>query len=240
MRRGERPLQALWLGRVPYAEAWGLQRELVERRWRGECDDHLLLLEHDPVVTVGRGGADLDSRRLGVPVVSVERGGEATWHGPGQLVAYPIVRLGEGERDLHRWLRLLEEATIRQLADFGVPAGRRPPHTGVWTGGGKIASIGVAVRRWVTYHGVAVNVSCDLASFGGFRPCGLDPSLMTSIERERGGAPGLEEAAERFAHHFAMLAGFAPPRVAAASMPPAGPGAERADPPPLAPKEERA
>lgn len=169
------------LGRLPYAEALERQLELVEKRSRGEISDHLLFVEHPPVVTVGRGG-DLDEvAELAMPVIEIGRGGEATYHGPGQLVGYPILELEEGERDLHRYLRDLEEVLIRALARFGIAANRHPPHTGVWVGASKLASIGVAVRRWVTYHGFALNVDVDLAPFMTFRPCGLDGTVMGSM-----------------------------------------------------------
>ena len=197
------------LGRVPYERVLERQHALVERRARGEIGDRLLLLEHPPVVTVGRGARPADVAGVSAPVVEVERGGEATWHGPGQIVGYPILRLEGRERDLHLHLRRLEETLIRALSDFGLEAGRRPPHTGVWTAGGKVASIGVAVRRWVTFHGFALNVDCDLSAFASFRPCGLDARVMTSVARELGAAPdraALEDAVvRRFAEVFGRV-----------------------------------
>ncbi len=181
-----RELIVVDLGRLPYAEALERQLELVEKRARGEIPDHLLFVEHPPVVTVGRGGDRGDVVGIELPVVEIGRGGEATYHGPGQLVGYPILELAEGERDLHRYLRDLEEVLIRALATFGIVAGRHPPHTGVWVGGTKLASIGVAVRRWVTYHGFALNVDVDLAPFRTFRPCGLDGTVMSSMTRVLG------------------------------------------------------
>jgi lipoyl(octanoyl) transferase len=178
------PLAVLDLGRRPYPEVWALQRELVDARLAGTRPDTLVLCEHDHVITVGR---TKDARQHlvapgDVPVVEIERGGDVTYHGPGQLVGYPIVLLGEGERDLHRLLRSLEEALIVALERAcGVAAGRRAGLTGVWVGARKIASIGVAVRRWVTYHGFALNLQPDLAYFGRIHPCGLDPEVMTSV-----------------------------------------------------------
>jgi lipoate-protein ligase B len=176
-----RPLEVRRLGRTPYEEAHALQLELVLERAADRRGDVLLLTEHDPVVTVGRGTdlAELEGSPL--PVVEVERGGEATFHGPGQLVAYPILRLPDGRRDLHRYLRDLEEVVIGVLSEFDVAGERRAGFTGVWTGGRKICSIGVAVRRWVTFHGLALNLHTDLAAFRGFRPCGLDPDVMTRL-----------------------------------------------------------
>jgi len=176
------------LGRSSYAAALALQLELVERRARNEIPDQLLFVEHDPVLTIGRGADRRAVEGLSIPIHEVSRGGEATWHGPGQLVGYPILALAEthGERDLHRYLRDLEETLILACADLGFIAGRHPPHTGVWIGAKKVASIGVAVKKWVTYHGFALNVDCDLTSFRGFQPCGLAPEVMTSLVAQSG------------------------------------------------------
>ena len=176
-----RLLEVLRLGRKPYDEAWELQQELLDKRIRGEIRDTLVLTEHDEIVTVGRGAAAEDGEVSGLPVREVERGGEATYHGPGQMVAYPIFGLPEGRRDTHRYLRDLEEVVIRVLAEVQIVGTRRPGFTGVWIGEKKVCSIGVAVRRWVTWHGLALNVHTDLAAFQRFRPCGLDPDVMTRI-----------------------------------------------------------
>jgi len=180
-RYPEGVLEVRRLGRTPYAEAHALQEELVAARLNGEVGDLLLLTEHDPVITVGRGHRPELAAGCAIPVVEVERGGEATYHGPGQLVAYPIYRLGEARRDLHRYLRELEEVVIRTLAEVDVAAERRAGLTGVWAGGRKLCSIGVAVRRWVAWHGLALNLSVDLGAFRGFRPCGLDPDVMGNV-----------------------------------------------------------
>jgi lipoate-protein ligase B len=203
------PLAILELGRVPYAEGLTLQRHLRERRIAGALDrDVLLLLEHEPTITLGRGtkGASLpraldELRRLGLTVAEVERGGDVTWHGPGQLVGYPILDLGGHRRDLHWYLRQVEEALLQALAVLGIPAERRPGYTGVWTSGRKIASIGVHVRQWVTAHGFAINVTNNLEDFDLIVPCGIAGVEMTSVARELGdssarlggsaGAPGL-------------------------------------------------
>lgn len=174
-------LEVRRLGHTPYAEARALQQQLVEDRAEGRVGDVLLFCEHEPVVTVGRGAQAGGISVPGVQVVAVERGGEATYHGPGQLVAYPILLLPEGRRDLHRYLRDLEEVVIRVLAEVEIEARREPGLTGVWVGTQKIASIGVAVRRWVTWHGFALNLTTDLAAFRGFQPCGLDPEVMTRV-----------------------------------------------------------
>ena len=185
---------------MSYAAAHALQEELVLARVEGRIPDQLLLLEHEPVITVGRGGEAQPRELGGVPVLEVERGGEATYHGPGQLVGYPIVLLEGERRDLHRYLRDLEEVLIRVLAGLGVAGGRKPGLTGVWIGGKKVASLGVAVRRGVAWHGFALNVDVDLAPFRAFRPCGLDPDVMTRVADHAAlpeGDPLLAAAAER-------------------------------------------
>lgn len=169
------------LGRKPYAEVHELQQQLVAQRVAGEIPDTLILVEHEPIVTVGRKGG-LAAGKIGdIPVVEVERGGEATYHGPGQVVAYPILLLPEGRRDLHAYLRDLEGIVLSVLAELDIEGRREPGLTGVWIGDKKVASIGVAVRRWVTWHGLALNVHTDLEAFRSFQPCGLSPEVMTRI-----------------------------------------------------------
>lgn len=178
------PARVLDLGHAEYQETWDRQLELVAARQRGETEDTLILVEHPHVITVGRSRAARANVLLPgeVPVVEIERGGDVTYHGPGQLVAYPIVQLVEGERDLHRFLRNMEEAIIRTARDLGVgDAGRKAGATGVWVGERKLASIGIACRRWVTFHGLALNVSTDLGYFARINPCGFDSSVMTSL-----------------------------------------------------------
>ncbi len=169
------------LGRLEYGQAYARQQELLERRIAGEVRDTLILVEHDPVVTLGRGAKRADLEGLDLPLVEIERGGEATYHGPGQVVAYPIYALPEGRRDLHRYLRDLEEVVIRTLAELELEGQRREGATGVWLGERKVASVGVAVRRWVAWHGLALNVHTDLEVFRSFRPCGLDGEVMTRV-----------------------------------------------------------
>ncbi len=183
------------LGRAEYQETWHRQLALVEARQRDEIEDTLILVEHPHVITLGRRRDALGNIVAAgdVPVVEIERGGDVTYHGPGQLVAYPIVKLVEGERDLHRFLRNLEEAMILVLAELGVGAGRRAGATGVWCGERKIASIGIACRRWVTFHGLALNVSTDLGYFTRIRPCGFASDVMTSISVELGRSVELGE-----------------------------------------------
>lgn len=177
-------MSVLEVRRVPrssYAEAHALQEELLEQRIAGAIGDQLVLTEHEAVITLGRGADASQFERAALPIVRVERGGDATYHGPGQLVAYPILALPEGRRDLHRYLRDLEEVVIRVLAEVDVVGRREPGLTGVWIGGKKVCSIGVAVRRWVTWHGLALNLSTDLSAFASFKPCGLDARVMTNV-----------------------------------------------------------
>ncbi|MCA9679646.1 MAG: lipoyl(octanoyl) transferase LipB [Kofleriaceae bacterium] len=183
------------LGVLDYRAAWARQLEAVERRKGGDGVDELLVVEHPHVITLGRSRAAQANVLVpgDVPVVEIERGGDVTYHGPGQLVVYPIVRLEDGERDLHRFLRNLEEAMIRTVARWGIEAGREPGKTGVWldgvggSGRKKIASIGIACRRWVTFHGLALNVTTDLAYFTRINPCGFEAGVMTSMARELAG-----------------------------------------------------
>ena len=206
-----RLLEVVQAGAVPYAEALEWQRALAQARIDGRlARDRLLLLEHPAVVTLGRNfHPDHLISRDGVEVFEIERGGDVTFHGPGQLVGYPIIDLSGHKPDLHWYLRTLEQALIDALADLGIPAERNPGYTGVWTGGGsrKIASIGIHVKQWVTWHGFALNVTTDLTEFERIVPCGIAGVEMTSIERERGkgkGETGLWDAAVA-----AVIHGFA-------------------------------
>ena len=174
-------LEILDWGTIPYLEAHERQQQLVAERLAGDAPDRLVFCEHPEVVTLGRKTPDRSWQGLGLPVVEVERGGEATWHGPGQTVAYPILLLPEGRRDLHRYLRDLEQVVIDALHELGLATGRKQGWTGVWAGPTKLCSIGIAVRRWVTWHGLALNVDCDLGSFSQFEPCGLNASVMGRV-----------------------------------------------------------
>ncbi|HLB68437.1 MAG TPA: lipoyl(octanoyl) transferase LipB [Thermoplasmata archaeon] len=173
------------LGIVPYREAWDLQHALVERRAADEIPDAVLLLEHPHVITLGRRGHREDVFTSDIPVFEVERGGEATYHGPGQLVAYPILKLRD-RLDVRKLVTDLEEVLIRSSRVFAVPAERNEVQRGVWVRGRKLGSIGLAIHKNITYHGFAHNVNTDLSYFEKLRPCGFDASIMTSMSRELG------------------------------------------------------
>jgi lipoyl(octanoyl) transferase len=179
-------LEVIHAGIVPYEEALAWQRQLAEDRIAGRLShDVLLLLEHPAVVTLGRNShAAHLLRPQGIEVFEVERGGDVTFHGPGQLVGYPILDLRAYKQDLHWYLRTLEQALIEALDRLVIPAERHPGLTGVWTRGRKIASIGIHVKQWVTWHGFALNVTTDLADFERIVPCGIHGVEMTSVERE--------------------------------------------------------
>jgi len=212
----ERKLELIGPLTLEYREALRRQRALVEQCIAsGGSRNFLMLLEHPPVITIGRSGdaADIlagtaELRRRGVELVESNRGGRVTFHGPGQLVAYPIVDLKLRGRDLHRYLRDLERWLVRLLHDYGIPATTNPPHTGVWVDGAKIASIGIAVTRWVAYHGVALNVTTDLGFFRLIVPCGLPAVRMTSMSELLGRAPCLHEVAQRAAELFCEQFGY--------------------------------
>ncbi len=183
-------LSVRWLGRVAFADALAMQEKLVgEKRAERSLDDELLLLEHEPVYTIGR-TPDQSSLRdvahLPHPLFPINRGGQATYHGPGQLIGYPIIDLRACGQDLHRYLRWLEALLVETLAEVGLAGTTRPGLTGVWIEDRKIASIGVGVRHWITMHGFALNVCGDLAPFDQIVPCGIANVAMTSIERETG------------------------------------------------------
>ena len=207
-------LEVRRLGRTLFEDAYALQKELVAARCEDRIGDVLILTEHDPVVTVGRGTDVASVGSVSPPIHEIERGGKATYHGPGQLVAYVIRALPEGERDLHTYLRDLEEVIIGVLGEFKLSAGRRDGQTGVWIGGQKIASIGVAVSRWVTYHGLALNLHTDLAAFREFRPCGLDADVMTRLSNHVDLPPTNLLAEVLLVKHFCRVFGYELPRPA--------------------------
>ncbi len=196
-------------GRTAYAEAWKRQEELVARRNTGETGDTLVFTEHNPVYTMGvRRGAEqnmlwveAELRRRDLEVFQTNRGGDITYHGPGQIVGYPIVNLA-ARKDLHAYLRFLEQVLINSVGMFGLAAARREGKTGIWLGPRKIAAIGVAVKKWTTFHGFALNVATDLAPFAGIVPCGITDGTVTSMALELGRAPDPAEVRRVLAAEF--------------------------------------
>jgi lipoyl(octanoyl) transferase len=203
-------LVSRWLGsQLDYHQVLDLQDDLVARHLAGEIPDTLLLLEHAPVYTIGR-TRDQSSLRQGTrlphPVVEINRGGQATYHGPGQLVGYPIVDLRTQGKDLHAYLRMLEEALILTLSDYHIDATRREGMTGVWIGPRKIASLGVGVKKWIAMHGVALNVTPEsLPPFEVITPCGIDGVAMTCLHDESDQRPDVPEVGARFTQHLQHL-----------------------------------
>ena len=203
-------LRVQWLGRMEFAHALGLQEKIVaKKRVDPSSNDELLLLEHEPVYTIGRTPdrsslsstgrirrGEVGAAHLPHPLFSINRGGQATYHGPGQLMGYPIIDLRRCGQDLHRYLRWLEQLLIEVLAEYGIAASRRESLTGVWIENRKIASIGVGVRHWITMHGFALNVCGDLSPFNQIVPCGIDNVTMTSMEKETGDAFSVADVAE--------------------------------------------
>ena len=208
-----RPTYWTWLGRVHYEDASRLQVEAREALRRGEGGESLFLLEHPPLFTLGRNAdpSDLvwsrDEREMhGVGLFDSDRGGQVTYHGPGQLVGYPVLNLDPDRRDLRRYVKDLERSLVLTLADFGIAAeAGEKERIGVWCGDRKIASLGVHLSRWITTHGFALNVDPDLAHFAGIVACGLPGVEMTSMARETGSAPPLEEVARRYRIRFAEV-----------------------------------
>lgn len=206
-----RTVRWAWLGRVPYAEGQRRQEAVRDALRAGRGGEHLLLLEHPHVYTLGRNasaGDVLVSEELlaarGIEVAECDRGGQVTYHGPGQLVGYPVIDLDPDRRDVRRYVRDLQETLIRTLADYGVEARRREgqEYVGVWVGGEKIASLGIHLKRWITTHGFALNVATDLSYFSGIVACGLPEVPLTSLERLTGRRPPLAEVAAAYAGHF--------------------------------------
>ena len=207
-----RPLEVRRLGRVPYARGLELQERLVADRQAGRIPDQLLLLEHDPVFTLGRNARTANVllpaealRERGFEVFETGRGGDVTYHGPGQLVGYPILDLAPDRRDVHRYVRDLEDVMIRTCADYGLEAARVEGLTGTWLGDEKIGAIGVRIARWVTSHGFAFNVGTDLGAFDLIVPCGIRERGVTSLERRLGHPVALDEVMDRLAAHFAAV-----------------------------------
>jgi lipoyl(octanoyl) transferase len=205
-------LHVRWLGRVDFAHALALQEEIVARKRNDRSsEDELLLLEHEAVYTIGRTPdqsslsatgrirrGEVGAAHLPHPLFAINRGGQATYHGPGQLMGYPIIDLRRCGQDLHKYLRWLERLLIELLAGYGITASRRESLTGVWIGDRKVASIGVGVRHWVTMHGFALNVCGDLSPFDQIVPCGINNVTMTSMEKETDRAFSVADVAASF------------------------------------------
>jgi lipoate-protein ligase B len=198
------------LDQMDFATTLALQEELVMRKQRAPSPDVLLFVEHPHVYTLGRGGNESNVLApQDVPVIRTSRGGDVTYHGPGQLVVYPIVDLrSKLRKDVHRYVRNLELSAIRTLQDFGLVAARRPPYTGIWIGNKKIAAIGIAVRRCITFHGLALNVNTDLAYFDRIIPCGLAWANVTSMAKELDQASRMALVRDRFLYNFADVFGY--------------------------------
>ncbi len=200
------------LGLIDYIEAYNLQRELLRKRLDSEITDVLLLAEHPPTLTIGKSGklenvlvSQEELAENGVPLVFTDRGGDVTYHGPGQLVGYPIIDLKNGRRDLHRYVHDLEEVIIRTLNDFSIRAGRDGGHAGVWVQGEEIAAIGLRVIRWVSMHGFALNVNTNLDQFGLINPCGLPGIKATSISQILHQKIPMEAVTKRLVAHFLQV-----------------------------------
>lgn len=200
------------LGRMDYPEALALQEDLVRRRREGDVPDQLLLVEHPHVLTKGSATHDehilfdaAERARRGILVYETTRGGDVTYHGPGQLVGYPILQLQETERDAHGYLRRLEETLIRTLSDQGIEGGRHPEYTGVWVADAKLAAIGVRLTRWVTSHGFALNVDCDLEYFGAIVPCGIQEKRVGSMAQYLDPVPSLASVGDRLVENFGAV-----------------------------------
>ena len=210
MSRSRVAVRSCWLGKVPYREAWDLQRSLVEQVRAGQAPDTLLLLEHPHVYTMGRKGTadhllwdEAERQRRQVDLVWSDRGGDATYHGPGQLVGYPILDLARHRLDLLVYLRTLEESLIAYLAELGLAGAAVPGLTGVWVDDAKVAAIGVKFNGGVVSHGFALNLTTDLDYFDGIVPCGIADKKATSVERLTGRAPDTARAAQEYSARFA-------------------------------------
>ncbi len=214
---GRRPLEVHELGSVPYREAWELQHRLFERRAAGAIPDTLLLLEHPPTITLGRAGGrdhllasaeELAAR--GIDLLEIDRGGDVTYHGPGQVVAYPILDLSRLLPDLNRYVRALEETMMRVLRDHGLESERIAGMSGVWVGGAKVGAVGIRVKEWITMHGFALNVNTELSAFDLIVPCGLHGRPVTSLAQLLGHPMELEQARREVVSALAAVFGFEP------------------------------
>ena len=202
----------LKLGILDYGKAYELQKRLLQEHLQGKGSNFLLLLQHNPVITIGRSGnkgnilvSKLALTAAGIETYEIERGGDVTYHGPGQLTGYPIIDLRKSRKDVHWYLRQLEEVIIRVLAEYGIAGQRMEGYTGVWVGNEKVAAIGIAVRRWITYHGFALNVYPDMSHFDMITPCGITDKGVTSLEQLLGYKVDMDGVADKTASVFAEV-----------------------------------
>lgn len=203
------------LGLIDYEECYTIQKDIVRRRRLGQIEDTLIFAEHNAVFTIGRSG-DMDNVLVpndllsssGLKVLRVDRGGDVTFHGPGQLIAYPIIDLKRAGKDLHAYLRDLEEAALCLLGDYGVKAERIPGKTGAWVSGKKIASVGVGASNWVTFHGMSVNINCDLQFFSMINSCGFEDVEVTSLQRIKGQEILMDDVKKSMKSHFKKIFGL--------------------------------
>ena len=208
----EKKLNIVKLGIVDYGQAHRLQERLVQDHIQNKGNDSLILLQHNPVITMRRSGDDSNIlvpksmlASAGIETYEIERGGDVTYHGPGQLTGYPILDLRHFKKDVHWYLRQLEETIIRVLAEYNLPGERMEGYTGVWVGNEKVAAIGVAIRRWITYHGFALNVHPDMSHFQMIRPCGIIDKGVTSLEHLLGYRVDIDEVIDKTASSFAEV-----------------------------------
>jgi lipoyl(octanoyl) transferase len=200
------------LGTIDYKEAWDLQKSIFDLRYQKKIDDVLLLLEHPHTYTLGKTankqnlvGSDEFLKKNKVSVYDIDRGGDITYHGPGQIVGYPIIDLNDWKKDTHKYLRALEEILIQVCAEYGLQAERNPKYTGVWIEERKIGAIGIKVSRWISMHGFAFNVNTDLSLFNGIIPCGINDKEVTSLQKELGREIDLQEVKSKILNHTLQI-----------------------------------
>lgn len=211
----DKNLNIVKLGIVDYGKAYQLQRKLLQKHIDGEGRDFLLLLQHNPVITIGRSGSKsnilISESALaanGIDTYEIDRGGDVTYHGPGQLTGYPIIDLRRFKKDIHWYLRQLEETIIKTLAEYGIAGGRIKEYTGVWVGNEKVAAIGVAIKRWITYHGFAFNINPNMSHFQMITPCGISDKGVTSLTKLLGHEVDIEEVGKKTISTFAEVFGL--------------------------------
>ncbi|MFA7419439.1 MAG: lipoyl(octanoyl) transferase LipB [Melioribacteraceae bacterium] len=203
------------LGFIDYQQAWDLQKDIFVKRTKDEISDTFFMLEHPHTYTLGKVAekenlisSESQLKELGVSVYEIDRGGDITYHGPGQIVGYPIIKLSDWKEDTHEYLRGLEEVIMKVCADYGLETHRNTKYTGVWIAERKIAAIGIKVSRWTTMHGFAFNVNTDLNYFGGIIPCGIRDKEVTSLNRELGKEISIDEVKEKLVEKFAEVFGY--------------------------------